>query len=144
MKRTFIIAAATLAVIVSQPAEARRHHRHHFQLTSSGGVIYIQNPAGTWRVVASCAHRLAAYWGLGKGLDSVSTWSQVFRRTSGPAVGVAAVRRDRHHVMGIIGGGPGAWQVADFNSGRHLNREYTVAEFRGYFFVDPRSRIANR
>lgn len=105
----------------------------------------LPNPPGTWRVAQSCAHRLAAYWGLGKGLDKVSTWPQVFARASGPAVGLAAVRRDRHHVMGIIGGGPGAWRVADFNSdGRHGNQEYTVANFGSYFFVDPRSRVAMR
>lgn len=105
----------------------------------------IPNPPGTWRVAQSCAHRLAAYWGLGKGLDKVSTWPQVFSRASGPAVGLAAVRGDRHHIMGIIGGGPGAWRVADFNSdGRHGNQEYTVANFGGYFFVDPRIRTASR
>jgi hypothetical protein len=95
-------------------------------------------------VSLSCACRLAAYWGLGSGLDKVSTWPRVFARASGPSVGVAAVRHDQHHIIGIIGGGPGAWRVADFNSGGHRNREYTVADFRGYFFVDPRSRMANR
>lgn len=107
------------------------------------GVVYIPNPSGTWRVAQSCAHRLAAFWGLGKGLDKVSTWPHVFARTFSPSIGVAAVRRDLHHVMGIIGGGPGAWRVADFNSGGHLNREYTIADFKGYFFVDPRTRVAH-
>lgn len=107
-------------------------------------VVFIPNPPGTWRIAQSCAHRLAAYWGLGGGLDAVSTWPRVFARVSGPGVGIAAVRRDQGHVMGIIGGGPGAWRVADFNSGGHKNREYTISDFRGYFFVDPRSRVARR
>ena len=124
------------------PIRQTRHITRHYG--SISGVTFIPNPSGTWRIVNSCAHRLAAYWGLGGGLDSVSTWPQIFRRVSGPAVGVAAVRRDQHHVMGIIGGTEGAWRVADFNSGRHLNREYTVSEFRGYFFVDPRVRVASR
>lgn len=112
--------------------------------SSRTGVVFIPNPAGTWRIFASCAHRLAAYWGLGHGLDKVSTWPEVFRRASGPGVGIAAVRRDQHHIMGIIGGVPGAWRVADFNSGGHRNREYTVSDFHRYFFVDPHSRMASR
>lgn len=107
-------------------------------------ISFIANPAGCRRIALSCACRLAAYWGLGSGLDKVSTWPRVFARTHGPAVGVAAVRRDQHHIIGIIGGGPGAWRVADFNSGGHKNREYTVSDFRGYFFVDTRTRTASR
>lgn len=107
-------------------------------------VSFISNPSGCRRVYLSCACRLAAYWGLGSGLDKVSTWPRLFARVSSPAVGVAAVRHDQHHIIGIIGGGPGAWRVADFNSGGHRNREYTVADFRGYFFVDPRTRTASR
>lgn len=108
------------------------------------GITYIPNPPGTWRVELSCAHRLAAYWGLGRGLDLVATWPRRFARVSAPAVGVAAVRNDRHHIMGIVGGGPGAWVVADFNSGGHLNREYTVSSFPGFFFVDPSQHIDRR
>lgn len=108
-----------------------------------GGVKIIPNPPGTWRVAQSCAHRLAAYWGLGSGLDKVSTWPARYGRVDGPGIGVAAVRRDQHHIIGIVGGGPGAWDVVDFNSGGHLNREYTVSDFHGYFFVKPGSgRIA--
>lgn len=108
------------------------------------GVVYIPNPAGTWRIAQSCAHRLSAYWGLGKGLDKVSEWRRFFARVAGPGNGIAAVRSDNHHIMGIIGGGPGAWRVADFNSGRHLNREYTVSDFPGFYFLDTRTRIASR
>lgn len=103
----------------------------------------LPNPSGCRRIQLSCACRLAAYWGLGGGLDAVSTWPKRFRRVSGPAIGVAVVRPG--HIMGIIGGGPGAWRVADFNSGRHLNREYTTSGFGRVIFVDPHSpRSANR
>lgn len=104
-------------------------------------VRFIPNPPGTWRVAQSCAHRLSAYWGLGKGLDKVSEWKKHFARASGPGPHIAAVRRGEGHVMGIVGGHPGAWQVVDFNSGGHLNRAYTVADFRGYFFLDTTLRI---
>ena len=131
--------------ISGPPIEAAHGDRRRIsRLEAESGVRFIPNPPGTWRVRASCAHRLAAYWGLGGGLDAVATWPQVFRRASGPAIGVAAVRNDRHHIMGIIGGGPGGYVVADFNSGGHLNREYTVANFSGYFFVDTRTRMASR
>ncbi len=116
------------------------------QVTRNGvvraGIVFIPNPPGTWRIVKSCAHRLAAYWGLGGGLDAVSTWPRVFARAHGPGVGIAVVRPG--HIMGIIGGGPGAWRVADFNSGQHLNREYTVSDFGRVTFVDPRIRVASR
>jgi hypothetical protein len=106
----------------------------------------IPNPEGTWRVKESCAQRLAAYWGLGSGLDKVSTWPDRFERVSGPSPGIAAVRRDRHHVLGIVGGAPGAWEVVDFNSdGHHGNLAYVTAAFPGYFFVNPHApRFANR
>lgn len=119
-----------------------RSHISGVATVAEEGVRFIPNPAGTWRVARSCAHRLAAYWGLGKGLDEVREWVRRFPRVGSPSVGVAAVRRDQHHIMGIIGGSPGAWRVADFNSGGHLNREYTVADFRGYFFVKPTTRVA--
>lgn len=169
------VTAVLLTAFTNAPADARHHHkRHHYTNVQIAAPVIqddrypnagfyqtteprqyrgslradarrLPNPPGTWRVAQSCAHRLAAYWGLGKGLDKVSTWPHVFARASGPAVGLAAVRGDRHHVMGIIGGGPGAWRVADFNSdGHHGNQEYTVSNFGGYFFVDPRTRVASR
>ena len=167
--------AALLLVALSHPAEAKHRHNHSVRVpeatgclfTNEGrtvcggsvkaasghyygsparsGVTFIPNPPGTWRSAKSCAQRLAAYWGLGNGLDAVRTWVKKFPRVSGPGIGIAAVRHDQHHIMGIIGGGPGAWRVADFNSGDHLNREYTVSNFGPYFFVDPHgSRIAMR
>lgn len=107
------------------------------------GVKFIPNPVGCSRVHLSCACRLAAYWGLGGGLDAVSTWPRRFRRVSGPAIGIAVVRPG--HILGIIGGSLGAWRVADFNSGGHLNREYITAGFGRVIFVDPHSpRSASR
>lgn len=146
------VAFMLACMIAASPASARHHHykkHHHYShrvLDANGGVTFIPNPPGTWRVHQSCAQRLAAYLGLPnrKGiLDSVSNWPRLFARAHGPGVGLAAVRSDRHHIIGIIGGYPGAWRVADFNSGGHLNREYTVSSFKGYFFVDPRSRVAD-
>lgn len=121
----FVVALFVFSSISAQAIERR-------------GVHFIPNPPGTWRIYRSCAHRLAAYWHLGKGLDAVSTWARRFVRVAGPGIGIAAIRRGQGHIIGIIGGGPGAWLVADFNSGGHRNREYTVASFPGYFFVDPR------
>lgn len=112
------------------PPEKRRYAAIDANGNRSG-VRYIPNPPGTWRVNLSCAHRLAAYWGLGHGLDAVDTWPHRFAHASGPCIGCAAYRSG--HIMGIIGGGPGAWVVADFNSGEHLNREYTISHFPGYY-----------
>lgn len=111
-----------------------------------GNMRSIPNPPGTWRVARSCAQRLAAYWGLGSGLDKVSTWPDRFAPAPGPGIGIAAVRRDRHHVLGIVGGSPGQWEVVNFNSdGHHGNLSYVAASFPGYFFVNPRvPRFANR
>lgn len=134
------LASSPMGIIQDRLERPARHRGP----TIASGVRFIPNPPGTWRVSSSCAHRLSAYWGLGSGLDSVSTWPHVYARVSGPGVGFAAVRRDLHHVMGIIGGSPGAWLVVDFNSGGHLNREYTITDFRGYFFLDTRSRIASQ
>lgn len=109
---------------------------------TAGGIWdmkFIPNPPGTWRIALSCAHRLAAYWGLGSGLDSVAAWPKRFPRASGPAPGVAAVRPG--HIVGIVGGGPGAWRVVDFNSGGHLNREYTTDRIYGTL-VDTNRREA--
>lgn len=123
--------------------EIRTTARARVRTASIEGVRMVPHPAGCpWRLFCACG--LAKYWDLGPGLNAVSTWPKVFARASGPSVGVAAVRNDRHHVMGIIGGGPGAWQVVDFNSGRHQSRIYTTASFSGYFFVDPRSKVASR
>ena len=129
-----------------QPVQPQKRATRVASDPNGNSVTFIPNPPGTWRVNLSCAHRLAAYWGLGKGLDAVPTWPKVFSRASGPGVGLAAVRGDRHHIMGIVGGGPGAWRVVDFNSvlPSHQNRTYMVSNFGGYFFVDPRTRVAMR
>lgn len=126
------------------PQAFKTSHRATVGHYAASEITFIPSPSGCHRVYVSCACRLAAYWGLGDGLDKVSTWPHVYARASGPGIGIAAVRRDQHHIMGIVGGGPGAWQVVDFNSGGHLNRTYTVANFSGYFFLDTRSKLASR
>ncbi len=86
-----------------------------------------------------CACGLAKYWGIWRAeLNKVSNWPSIFNRASGPAVGVAAVRRDNHHVLGIVGGSPGAWQVIDFNSGKGASRTYVASQFPGYYFLNVR------
>lgn len=132
------------AVAAVTPSQETTEHYSRDTRSAPDGRATIPNPSGCNRVALSCACRLAAYWGLGKGLDKVSTWPKVFTRVSSPGVGIAAVRHSQHHIIGIIGGGPGAWRVVDFNSGRHQNHEYTVADFHGYFFVDPRVKVAAR
>ena len=124
-------------------AETRTTNRARVSVAGVDGVRMVPHPAGCpHRLFCACG--LAQYWGLGGGLNAVRTWPKVFARAFGPSVGIAAVRNDRHHVMGIIGGGPGAWEVVDFNSGGHQSRIYTTAGFSGYFFVDPRSKVASR
>lgn len=99
----------------------------------------IGSPSGCARTNLSCACRLAAYWNLGGGLDKVSTWPQRFGRTGGPGIGVAVVAPSQHHIVGIVGGGPGAWHVVDFNSTNgHGNRSYVTAGFApGSIYVNP-------
>jgi hypothetical protein len=98
-------------------------------------VTMISNPSGC-PATKFCACGLAKYWGIWKrDLNKVSEWARHFQRASGPGVGVAAVRRDNHHVIGIVGGGPGAWRVVDFNSGGHASRTYTASSFPGYYFL---------
>lgn len=109
-------------------------------------IRFLPNPPGCRRIARSCACRLAAYWSLGKGLDRVRTWPKTFRRTHSPGPGVAAIELrpgGPDHIMGIVGGGPGAWLVADFNSGGHKNRLRRVSSLRGYILVDTRARTAS-
>lgn len=94
---------------------------------------------------AFCACGLARFWGIWRpALNLVANWARAFRHVIGPDIGIAAIRRDRHHIMGIIAGKPGHWRVVDFNSGRHLSRVRIVSDFSGYFFVDPREKISRQ
>lgn len=105
--------------------------------------ITIPTPAGTWRVARSCGQRLAAFWGLGGGLDSTGTWPRRFERASGPGPRVAIYRPG--HVMGIVGGSPGAWRVVSFNGdGYHGNVEFTTSRLGGVLLDTTRPRHASR
>jgi hypothetical protein len=107
-------------------------------------IRFIPHPSGC-PSRSFCACGLAKFWGIWRpALNRVATWAHVFRHVPAPDVGVAAVRRDRHHIIGIIGGAPGRWIVRDYNSGHHRSRVRVVSDFRGYFFVDPREQRADR
>lgn len=121
-----------------------RQRRHSGHFGHSRTVRLIPHPRGCPRRLF-CACGLARYWGIWKpALNLVANWARAFRRVSGPDIGIAAIRRDRHHIMGIVGGGPGRWKTVDFNSGGHLSRVRIVSNFSGYFFVDPRERRVSR
>ena len=114
-------------------------------------VRFLPNPPGCPRVRVSCACRLAARWNLrqkfGPRLDKVTEWLAVFRRTHSPGPRVAAIKLRKgavDHIMGIVGGGPGAWEVEDYNSGGHRNRLRIVSSLRGYILVDTRDRVAQK
>lgn len=103
---------------------------------NASNIEMISNPGGC-PARLFCACGLARHWGIWRAeLNKVSVWPKHFPRASGPGVGVAAVRGDNHHIIGIEGGGPGAWQVVDFNSGGHASRRYTAASFPGYYFLN--------
>lgn len=103
---------------------------------NASNIEMISNPDGCPRRLF-CACGLAKYWGIWRAeLNKVSVWAKYFSRASGPGVGVAAVRGDNHHILGIVGGSPGAWEVVDYNSGGHASRRYTAASFPGYYFLN--------
>ena len=70
-------------------------------------------------------------------LKQARVWGQVFRHTS-PFVG-AVVGRSSHVAM-ITGGGPGAWELFDPNSGGRMNRVRTSNLREFSWVVDPHSR----
>ena len=77
-------------------------------------------------------------------LKQARVWGQVFQHTS-PGVGMVPGRGG--HVALIIGGGPGAWELFDPNSGGRLNRIRT-SDLREFAWVvnphEPRRRLAMR
>jgi hypothetical protein len=98
-------------------------------------------PAGCPHAYCGCG--LRKYLGLADArLNLASNWARLFRRESGPRVGLAAVRSG--HVMYIEGqSGDGQWIIRDYNSGGGLSRIH-VRSVRGYVFVNPNARVASR
>lgn len=133
MRKVTLIAISLALLTTVAEASPRR------LAVDANGVALISNPDGCpSRLFCGCG--LARYWGIWeRPLNKVSEWVRKFPRAHGPAVGVAAVRRDQHHILGIVGGGPGAWEVVDFNSGNHQSRRYVASDFPGYFFLNVRS-----
>jgi hypothetical protein len=130
---------------------AKRHHHHYRHgahrsgLTATADIAVVGSRSSLCaRAVGhlSCGCETASYFGVrhsvyanGKhDLDLASNW-RYLPQSPGPCVGCAAWRSG--HVMAIVGGGPGGWQVKDFNSGRGLTHSYSVASFRGYRFAHP-------
>jgi hypothetical protein len=107
----------------------------------SGGTIIGGRPPGCPHAYCGCG--LRKYLGIADTrLNLASNWARLFPRVSGPRAGVAAVRA--HHVMYIEHSvGNGQWLVRDYNSGNGLSRLH-VRSVRGYVFVDPHVRLANR
>jgi hypothetical protein len=129
--------AVFVSVLATIVLAAKLSHASPRQMRAEN-VQVISHPSGC-PARQFCACGLARYWGIWKAsLNLAANWAREFPRAHGPAVGVAAVRGDRHHVVGIVGGSPGAWQVVDFNSGGHQSHQYTAASFPGYFFVQVR------
>jgi hypothetical protein len=131
---------------VAQPAYNRTNAREgsfSYRGMQVSNRISIPTPAGTWRIARSCGHRLKAYWNLIGDLDLASNWARKFERTNSPGPRVAVVTSG--HVMGVIGGGPGAWRVVSFNGdGHHGNVEFTVNRLSGTLVDTNRPRMASR
>ena len=75
-------------------------------------------------------------------LKQARVWGQVYPHVS-PAIGMVAGRSS--HVAYIQGGGPGAWELFDPNSGGRLNR-IRISDLREFsWVVNPHaSRMASR
>lgn len=106
-------------------------------------VRLIPNPRGCPRTRLSCACRLAAYWGLGSGLDATVTWLHRFARVSTPGPRVAAYRPG--HIFGIEGAEGDGYRVVDFNSGGHRNRTYVMSarQLSRFTLLDTHQRVAH-
>jgi hypothetical protein len=107
----------------------------------SDGTIIGGRPAGCPHRYCGCG--LRKHLGIAdKRLNLASNWARLFPRASGPGPGIAAVRGG--HVMYIERAtGDGRWVVRDYNSGGGLSRIH-VRSVRGYTFVNPHTRLAQR
>lgn len=135
--------APPAAARMPRGARTARGEAHQGRYGAIWDRISVPTPAGTWRAARSCGQRLAAFWGLGGGLDSTSTWPRRFERASAPGPRVAVYRPG--HVMGVVGGSPGAWRVVSFNGdGHHGNVEFTTSRLGGLLLDTTRQRHASR
>lgn len=131
MRKTMIAALSIVLLTTAAHAGPRRH------ILDANGMSVIPHPTGCPSHLF-CGCGLARYWHIWKpSLNKVTNWLREFPRASGPGIGRAAVRIGGYHdhVLGIIGGRPGAWEVVDFNSGRGLSHRYTTDVFPGFRFV---------
>lgn len=119
-----------------------RHSPREIRHSNRGDALVVGGrPSGCPRQYCGC--EAARYLGIHDPRGTLNlawNWALKFRRTYAH-VGAAAVRP--HHVLVIIGGGPGRWLVHDGNSGRGLTREHYTA-LNGYVFVEPSYHIARQ
>jgi hypothetical protein len=137
-RAVFYLVVLAILIIFAQIFGSKAHASPR-SMQGVANVGTIAHPAGCPRSLF-CACGLAQYWGIWRAeLNKVSNWPHEFSRASGPGVGVAAVRiggGHHDHVIGIVGGSPGAWEVVDFNSGKGQSHHYTAAGFPGYIFLN--------
>jgi hypothetical protein len=124
---TAILLLSTAMIACSrEQADATPRHRRHSQVVYTGDLEKIPNPPGTWRIRASCAHRLKAHWNLSGELDATSVWPHRFARTYTPGPRVAIWRPG--HVMGIDSCNGETCTIVDYNSdAHHGNHRYQVS-----------------
>jgi hypothetical protein len=117
----------------SLPGRMRRY--------SDAGKIIGSRPAGCPHAYCGCG--LRKYLGLSdKRLNLARNWARLFPHEPAPRAGLAAVRSG--HVMYIEGrSDDGHWIVRDYNSGGGLSRLHERS-VRGYVFVNPSARVAQR
>lgn len=121
------ITTAALAILLSSPAEARRHYY------SSGSIV--SHPAGCpGRQFCGCGASVRVFGRPVRELFLSSNWLR-FPRTA-PHAGAVAVRRGHVFVLEAPLGGS-VWQVYDANSGGHATRIH-ARSIQGYAIVSPR------
>jgi hypothetical protein len=120
------------------PAPSRHGRMRRY---SDAGTIIGARPAGCPHAYCGCG--LRKYLGLSdKRLNLARNWARLFPHETAPRAGLAAVRSG--HVMYIEGrSNDGQWIVRDYNSGGGLSRIHERS-VRGYVFVDPSAKVAQR
>lgn len=101
----------------------------------SYGRVIGHRPHGCPHAYCGCSASLFIFHRIIPALNRAAAWFR-FPRTS-PAPGMAAVRRDGHHVMVLERHVHGKiWITHDGNSGHHLTREHAVS-IAHYVIVNP-------
>jgi hypothetical protein len=139
---TAIMLTLIFCLAMQARAEARHlRHGHHARPLDGNGNIIGGQPAGCPHAYCGCG--LRKYLGIEDvRLNLASAWGRLFRHVS-PAPQMVAVRKGGGHVMQLVAPlGGMTWLVRDYNSGHHLSRIH-ARSIAGFYFVDPRSRVAS-